>query len=218
MQFAYIRETYDNFREGLNNISNTETLKQLSENTSDQFEKCQKVYQGRISTNASSDEDELAPSDSISQVTTRLSGAYKTSSVLKRIELDRKRTELQNLKGLADAKMRKARLKAEAEKAKLMAEAEAEAKNAKFIAEAEAEEAEMLARLRLESANIDAEEKILASRSLVGSKIGSISGAQSRAHSRRSLLKETSNESKKVLPVSKISDNANALNHNLFVN
>ena len=35
MQFAYIREAYDNFREGLNNISDTETLKQLSENISD---------------------------------------------------------------------------------------------------------------------------------------------------------------------------------------
>ena len=79
MQFAYIREAYDNFREGLNNISDTETLKQLSENISDQFEKCQKVYQGRVSTNASSDEDELAPSDSISQVITRLSWASKTS-------------------------------------------------------------------------------------------------------------------------------------------
>ena len=155
LQFACIREAYDNFREGLNNISDTETLKQLSENISDQFKKCQKVYHGRVSTNASSDEDELAPSDSISQVTTRLSGASKTSSVLKRIELDRKRAELQNLKDLADAKMRKARLLAEAEKAKL-------------LAEAEAEEAEMLARLRLESANIEAEEKILACRSLVG--------------------------------------------------
>ena len=219
LQFAYIREAYDNFREGLNSISDTETLKQLSENISDQFEKCQKVYHGRVSTNASSDEDELAPSDSISQVTTRLSGASKTSSVLKRIELDRKRAELQNLKDLAEAKMRKARLVAEAEtkKARLLAEAEAEAKNAKFIAEAEAEEAEMLARLRLESANIEAEEKILASHSLVGSKIGSVSSAQSRARSRRSLIKETSNESKKVLPVSKISDDANALNHNLFV-
>ena len=174
MQFAYIREAYDNFREGLNNISDTETLKQLSENISDQFEKCQKVYHGRVSTNALSDEDELAPSDSISQVTTRFSGASKTSSVLKRIELDRKRAELQNLKDSADAKMRKARLVAkaetkkakllaeaekarllvEAEKSKLLAEAEAEAKNAKLIAEAKAEEAEMLARLRLESANI----------------------------------------------------------------
>ena len=222
LQFAYIREAYDNFREGLNNISDTETLKQLSENISDQFEKCQKVYHGRVSTNASSDEDELAPSDSISQVTTRLSGASKTSSVLKRIELDRKRAELQNLKDLTDAKMRKARLVAEAEKAKLLAEAEkarllAEAEKARLLAVAEAEEAEMLAKLRLESANIEAEEKILACRSLVGSKIGSVSSAQSRARSRRSLIKETSNESKKVLPVSRISDDANAINHNLFV-
>ena len=111
----------------------------------------------------------------------------------------------------------KARLLAEAEKAGLLAEAEAEAKNAKLIAEAETEEAEMLARLRLKSANIEVEEKILACRSLVGSKIGSVSSAQSRARSRRSLIKETSNESKKVLPVSKMSDDANALNHNLFV-
>ena len=90
-------------------------------------------------------------------------------------------------------------------------------RKARLLAEAEAEEAEMLARLRLESANIEAEEKILASRSLVGSKIGSVSSAQSRVRSRRSLIKETSNESKKVLPVSKMSDDANALNHNLFV-
>ena len=124
-----------------------------------------------------------------------------TSSVLKRIELDRKRAELQNLKDLTDAKMRKARLVAEAEikKAKLLAEAEAEAKNAKL----KAEKAEMLARLRLESANIEAEEKIWACRSLVGSKIGSVSSTHFRARSRRSLIKETSNESKKVLPVFK---------------
>ena len=144
---------------------------------------------------------------------------------------------MQNLKDLADAKMRKARLVAEtetkkakllaeaekarllaeAEKARLLAEAEAEAKNAKFIAETEAKEAEMLARLHLESANIETEKKILASRSLVGSKIGSVSSAQSRARSRCSLIKETSNENKKVLPVSKMRDDANALNHNLFV-
>ena len=139
----------------------------------------------------------------------------KKAKLLAEAEKARLMAEAEKAKLLAEAE--KAKLLAEAEKARLLAEAEAETKNAKFIAEAEAEEADMLARLRLESANIEAEEKILASRSLVGLKIGSVSSAQSRARSRRSLIKETSNESKKVLPVSKISDDANTLNHNLFV-
>ena len=46
MQFIYILKAYDTFCKDLDNISYTETLKQLAKNISDQFGKCQKVMHG----------------------------------------------------------------------------------------------------------------------------------------------------------------------------
>ena len=96
---------------------------------------------------------------------------------MKRIELERKKAELRNLEELFKLKLRKAELranKAKAEAEAANAKARAEAANAKARAEAEQAEAEIedvktLARLRLENANLEAEEKIQACFSQSGS-------------------------------------------------
>ena len=108
-----------------------------------------------------SDEDDVDPRDSISQTTTNASGTSNTSSVLKRIELELKKAELQSLEQLNKLKARKAQFEAEARKAQL-----------------EAEEASI--KLRLETANLEAEEKMLAC-SERGSKIGSVSKSFTRS-------------------------------------
>ena len=55
--------------------------------------------------------------------------------------------------------MRKAKLFAKTKSKKLLAEVETVSKKAKLILKAEVEEAEMHVRLRLERANLEAEEK-----------------------------------------------------------
>ena len=190
-------------------------LHQLSENMADYFDKCAKIYKRsellfcHKSSNPSllndSDEDDVDPRDSISQTTTNASGTSNTSSVLKRIELERKKAELQSLEQLnklnarkaqfeaearkaqleAEAEARKAQLEAEAEARKAQLEAEAEARKAQLEAEAEARKAQLEAeeasiKLRLETANLEAEEKMLAC-SERGSKIGSVSKSFTRS-------------------------------------
>ena len=108
----------------------------------------------------------------ISQTTTNASGTSNTSSVLKRIELERKKAELQSLEQLNKLNVRKAQFEAEARKAQL--EAEAEARKAQL----EAEEASI--KLRLETVNLEAEEKMLAC-SERGSKIGCVSKSFTRS-------------------------------------
>ena len=162
LQFALIQDAYDNFRDGLKNINDATVLHQLSENMADYFDKCAKIYKRsellfcHKSSNPSllndSDEDDVDPRDSISQTTTNASGTSNTSSVLKRIELERKKAELQSLEQLNKLEARKAQL--------------------------EAEEASI--KLRLETANLEAEEKMLAC-SERGSKIGSVSKSFTRS-------------------------------------
>ena len=110
LQFALIQDAYDNFCDGLKNINDATMLHQLSENMADYFDKCAKIYKlsellfCHKSSNQSlfndSDEDDVDPADSISQTTTNASGTSNTSSVLKRIELERKKAELQSLEEL----------------------------------------------------------------------------------------------------------------------
>ena len=187
LQFALIQEAYDNFCGGLKNINDATVLHQLSENTADYFDKCAKIYKRsellfcHKSSNQSlfndSDEDDVDPNDSISQTTTNASGTSNTSSVLKRIELERKKAELQSLEQLNKLNARKAQFEADARRAKF----EADARRAKFEAqlEAEARKAQLEAeeasiKLRLETANLEAEEKMLACFER-GPKIGSVS-------------------------------------------
>ena len=54
-------------------------------------------------------DDELAPRDSASQITSHRRVTSATSSVLKRIELERKKAELRNLEELSKFKLRKAK-------------------------------------------------------------------------------------------------------------
>ena len=81
---------------------------------------------------------ELTPSDSISHVSSGNFAASSSSVVARRIELERKRPELQSIRDMA--KVRRLRL----------------------LAEAKAEARKTLAKLRLESTNLEAEEKLLA--------------------------------------------------------
>ena len=180
LQFALIQDGYDNFCDGLKNINDATVLHQLSEDMADYFDKCAKIYKRsellfcHKSSNQSlfndSDEDDVDPADSISQTTTNARGTFNTSSVLKRIELERKKAELQSLEQLNKLNAHKAQFEAEARKAQF----EAEARKAQL----EAEEASI--KLRLETANLEAEEKMLAC-SERGSKIGSVSKSFTRS-------------------------------------
>ena len=119
-------------------------------------------------------EIDVKPSDSVSLVTSKCTVNTARSSVVRRIELERKRAEIQTAAELAKA--RKAKQQAELEACRVQAEAEArrvqaaaEARRAQAEAEArrahllaEAEEAEALAKLSLQMANLEAEEKLLA--------------------------------------------------------
>ena len=117
LQFALIQDAYDNFCDGLKNINDATVLHQLSENMANYFNKCAKIYElsellfYQKSSNQSllndSDEDEVDPTDSISQTTTNASGTSNTSFAFKRIELERKKAELQSLEELNKLKARK---------------------------------------------------------------------------------------------------------------
>ena len=209
-----IREDYEKFCDGLSELKDSEALKQLIENVADSYESCVKLFKqcesrfnkplahGTISDDLGGDDDELEPCDCASQITSHRSVTSATSSVLKRIELERKKAELRNQVELSKLKLRKAELrakraqaqdeaanaKAKAEAIKAKAEAEAEAIKAK--AEAEIEEAETLARLRLENANLKAEEKILACSSQSGSAIRTLSKIKSSVGPRLPRVKD----------------------------
>ena len=179
LQFALFQDAYDNFCVGLKNINDATVLHQLSENMADYFDKCAKIYKrsellsyqksSNLSLFNDSDEDDVDPTDSISQTTTSASGTSNTS-VLKRIELERKKAELQSLEELNKLNARKAQFEADARKAQFQAEARK--------AQLEAKEASI--KLCLETANLEAEEKMLAC-SERGSKIRSVSKSFTRS-------------------------------------
>ena len=113
-------------------------------------------------------ETDIEPFDSVSQVTSRYTVNTIKSSVVRRIELERKRAELLNAEEMAKA--RKTRHLAETEACRVQAEAEVEARRVQAEAEAdarkacllgEAEEAEALAKPYLETAKLAAEEKLI---------------------------------------------------------
>ena len=214
LHFQNIREAYERFCEKLKGIDDSNRLKELSENMSNQFEACVKLFEScelrfnqqfgeHTLLNVCDGESEIEPADSASQVTDRSSITSDTSSVLKRIELERKKAELRNFQEMTKLKTRKAKLLAEAEERKLLAEAEerkllAEAEERKLLAEAEErkllaelEEEEALAKLRLEGAHLEAEEKALECSSRLGSKLGGSSGVQSRSSLRLSGVKKS---------------------------
>ena len=142
-----------------------------------------------ISDDLDGDDDKLEPCDSASQITSHRSVTSATSSVLKRIELERKKADLRNLEELSKLKLRKTELRAK--KAQAQAEAaNAKAEAIKAKAEAEIEEAETLARLRLENANLEAEKKILACSSQSGSDMRILSKIKSSVGPRLPCVKD----------------------------
>ena len=190
IKFNALHEAKTSFLCALRDLKDNELYEQFSESLFDQFKLCSDSYvvcERRFShqpdnfdedETTSDCEDDLEPSDSISQVTSRFTVNSK-SSIIRRIEIERKKAQLANEEELAKA--RKMRLMAEAEARMAEAEArmaEAEARRVQVEAEAqrvhaeaenrracllaEADEAEALAKLRLETANLETEEKLIA--------------------------------------------------------
>ena len=112
------------------------------------------------------DDDDMGPADSVSLIAASSTSVTSSkSSIIKQIELERRRSELQVLKDLA----RSRKAKAEAKAAETTAKAEAEAAT-------DAEEEETLAKLRLQAIELEAEEKRIA----CGSKADSVVSGRSR--------------------------------------
>ena len=190
LHFQNIHEAYERFCEKLKGNQYEACVKL--------FESCELRFNQQFGEhtllNVCDGESEIEPADSASQVTDRSSITSDTSSVLKRIELERKKADLRNFEEMTKLKTRKAKLLAEAEERKLLAEAEeckllAEAEERKLLAELEEEEA--LAKLRLEGAHLEAEEKALECSSRLGSNLGGSSGVQSRSSLRLSGVKKS---------------------------
>ena len=182
------RCAYDKFVEGLNNVKDSETLGRLSENMAEQFQQCLRSYEacrsrlykphdsgltGTTEIDFDIDND-VKPSDSVSQVSARASRVTKgtsissnKSSLLRRIELDQKKAELKNMEELTRARARGKALQAAA---------------AASAAEAEAQKVETLAKLRMEAIKLDAEERLLAC-SGEGLSVSGLSGLRSRVRS-----------------------------------
>ena len=165
------KELHDKFCEGVDALKDSELESQLMENISEQYGKCYKLFQRselrfnqKFSKQMQLDElvdDTIDPSDSASQVT-KASVISHTSSVLKRIELERKKVELDSLKQLSLSR---------------------------------AKEAEVLAKLRIEKANIEAQEKLLEC-SQQSSRVSRPSKTQTCSRSVRSILSDDRKKSK----------------------
>ena len=122
LHFESKREGYEKFRDGLNELKDSEALKQLIENVADSYESCAKLFKQcksrfnkplaheTISDDLGGDDDELELCDSASQITSHRSVMSATSSILKRIELERKKADLRNLEEFSKPKLRKAEL------------------------------------------------------------------------------------------------------------
>ena len=142
MQEAYFLKT-------LKSLNDEVLFREFSKDVIERFQNCEKLFKvrkvrlGKKQDNAygrefNSDVDiELTSSDSVSHVSSGNSAAFNSSVVARRIELKRKRAELQSIEDIAKVKARKLRLLAEAE------------------------EAETLAKSRLESIKLEAEKKII---------------------------------------------------------
>ena len=128
------------------------------------------------------DDDDMGPADSVSLIAASSTSVTSSkSSIIKQIELERRRSELQVLEELARSRKVKVEAEAKAAEAKVKAEAEAAAASAAAAAlaataAAAAEEEETLAKLRLQAIEIEAEEKHIA----CGSEAGSVVSGRSR--------------------------------------
>ena len=195
----------------------------MSGDLTDTFQKCSKTYEtckrlfcdgsdikSAVDEPVCGNDSDVEPCDSASQVTSRYSlTSSKSSVVRRRIEVERKRAELDNMQELAKARARKRRLLAEVEAAAEKQRFEAEAEKQRFEAEAEkqrfearaekervlaeAEEAEILAKLRLESIKLKAEEELISC-----SEYGSSIASKSRSAKIKSCVSESRDPFQKV--------------------
>ena len=146
-----ITRAHDNFICAIKGLKDDDLLEALSSDVTECLQKFSDLYhecrlricdksEDKICEVSHTNEEETnsEPCDSVSQVDSRYSATSNKPSVVKRIELQKKRAELENVQELAKAKARKMRMLAEAD------------------------EAEALAKVRLKMVNIDAEKQLLA--------------------------------------------------------
>ena len=234
INFCSQRAAYESFLDALKALKNDKLYYEWSGDLTDTFQKCSKTYEtckrlfcdgsdikSAVDEPVCGNDSDVEPCDSASQVTSRHSlTSSKSSFVRRRIEVERKRAELDNMQELAKARARKRRLLAEveaaAEKQRFEAEAEkqrfearAEAEKQRFEAEAEkqrfearaekervlaeAEEAEILAKLRLESIKLKAEEELISC-----SEYGSSIASKSKSAKIKSCVSESRDPFQKV--------------------
>ena len=186
--FGFVEESYENLLRTLDSLNDVEFKKEMFEGIVDSFEQCSKLFENcqtrflepinkRAETNFDKEEeDEIKASDSASQIGVSTSIVSKKTDFAQQIEFERKRTEIESTEEITKA--RKARLLAEAE------------------------EAESLAKLRLEKANLEAEEKLAAfegsSILSTSTKIKSFSSSRSRARRNISNLRVKSENAAKL--------------------
>ena len=172
-KFNLLKSEYENFRYSASELKDVE-LNQLSSEIADKFKKCVNMFEtvkDKIcdKTNPLNegendcDNDDMGPADSVLIAASSTSVTSSKSSIVKQIELERRRSELQVLEELARSR-------------KVRVEAEAKAKAEAVAAAAAAEEEETLAKLRLEAIELEAEEKRIA----CGSEAGSVVSGRSR--------------------------------------
>ena len=169
-----LRLAYSNYQEALNDITDSDWFRELSDKICDKYDQCMerfdaleseymvvssksKISESHDKLNDSENNDNecsIEPSDSASQVSGGVTNLSKASnrSAVRQIEIDKRRADL-----------------------KITHELQKE----KILVKARAEEAEALAKLRLEEAALDAEEKLLAC-SERGSSVTSLRSSKSR--------------------------------------
>ena len=189
-RFYLLKSEYENFRYSTSDLKDGEMNQLLSE-IANKFEKC--VYLFKTVKNKfcdktnllnesenDCDDDDMGPADRVSLIAASSTSVTSSkSSIVKQIELERRRSELQVLEELARSCKVKVEAEARAAEAKVKAEAEAAAAAAAALAAtaaAGAEEEETLAKLRLQAIELEAEEKRIAS----GSEAGSVVSGRSK--------------------------------------
>ena len=205
INFCSQRAAYESFLDALKALKNDKLFYEWSGDLTDTFQKCSKTYEtckrlfcdgsdikSAVDAPVCGNDSDVEPCDSASQVTSRYSlTSSKSSVVRRRIEVERKRAELDNMQELAKARARKRRLLAEVEAASEKQRFEARAEKERVLAEAE--EAEILAKLRLESIKLKAEEELISC-----SEYGSSIASKSRSAKIKSCVSESRDPFQKV--------------------
>ena len=175
-KFNLLKSEYENFRYSASELKGIE-LNQLLSEIADKFEKCAHLFETvkdkfcdktnpLNESENDCDNDDMGPADSVSLIAASSTSVTSSkSSIVKQIELERRRSELQVLEELARSRKVKVEAEAKAAEAKVKAEVEAAAAVAATLAATAAaavEEEETLAKLLLQAIGIEAEEKRIA--------------------------------------------------------